>query len=84
MATLRYAVTCEAADDPESTTVNEWTAEEICKNLPFFAELFSEGYDDGFPSLVYTRELQRYTIKPLWEEFLEDEDRERAGQAAAS
>ena len=89
MATLRFLVKSDAADDPETgTSVVEWTGAQIRAQLPQFAALFPEGCDEAFPSLTYTTDVYRYRIEPLIEDYLADQEDERAAaeqaQAAAA
>jgi hypothetical protein len=88
MATLRFLVKSDAADDPEASTSVEWTAAEIRQHLPQFAALFPDGCDAAFPSLTYTTDVSRYVIDPLVTDYLHDQEDERAAaeqtQAAAA
>jgi hypothetical protein len=78
MATLRFVVKSKVADDPEATTLVEWTAAEIRASLPQFAALFPDGCDEAFPSLTFTTDVYRYTIDPLVNDYLHDQKDERA------
>ena len=88
MATLRFLVKSDAADDPASSTLVEWTAAEIRQRLPQFAALFPDGCDEAFPSLTYTTDVYRYVIDPLVTDYIADQEDERAAaeqaQAAAA
>jgi len=78
MVTLRFLVKSDAADDPDSETLVEWTAAQIRAQLPQFAALFPEGCDEAFPSLTYTTDVYRYRIEPLIEDYLANQEAERA------
>ena len=83
MATLRFLVRSDATDDPEASTLVEWTAAQIRQHLPQFAALFPDGCDDAFPSLVYTTDVYRYRIEPLDSEYITEQEAQRAAAEQA-
>lgn len=83
MATLRFLVREDQADDPESGTLVEWTAAQIREHLPRFATLFPDNSDDAFPSLVFTADVYRCRIAPLDAEYIAEQESELAAAELA-